>query len=107
MTDVLRDAMTRASHYLGEIGERAVAPSPKALDALGALDVPLPDGPHDPAATLALLDEIGSPATMASAGPRYFGFVIGGSLPATLAANRLAGAWDQDAGSATMSPAAV
>jgi len=51
------------------------------------------------------LDEIGSPATMASAGGRFFGFVIGGSLPVTVAANWLAAAWDQNAGLVITSPA--
>ena len=53
---------------------------------------------------LAELDEIGSPATMASAGGRFFGFVTGGSLPATVAANWLAAAWDQNAGFVVASP---
>jgi glutamate/tyrosine decarboxylase-like PLP-dependent enzyme len=54
---------------------------------------------------IAELDEIGSPATMASAGKRFFGFVTGGSLPVTVAANWLATAWDQNASLVVTSPA--
>lgn len=97
MNQLLSDAAARSLRYLQDIETRAVAPSPAALGHLRAFDEPLPAGPTDPAATLRLLDEVGSPATMAMAGPRFFGFVIGGTLPVTLAANWLAGAWDQNA----------
>jgi glutamate/tyrosine decarboxylase-like PLP-dependent enzyme len=67
----------------------------------------LPDGPTDPAAVLAQLDDVGSPATVATTGGRFFGFVTGGALPATVAANMLAAAWDQNAGMITLSPVAT
>ena len=96
MNKILTDASTRAIRYLEGLETRSVAPAPAAVSQLSAFDEPLPGQPTDPAETLRLLDEVGSPATMAMAGPRFFGFVIGGSLPVTLAANWLAGAWDQN-----------
>jgi len=95
---LLTNAAHRAIRYLEGIGERPVAPTAAAVEALRAFDEPLPDRETDPAETLQLLDEVGSPGTMAMAGPRFFGFVIGGSLPVTLAANWLANAWDQNTG---------
>src|ERR1700683_3463946 len=107
MRELLKDAAERAARYLSSVSERSVAPRPEDVARLSGLGGPMPEGGMEPAHVLAMLDEIGSPATVASAGPRYFGFVIGGSLPATLAANWLAGAWDQDAALGVMSPSAA
>jgi glutamate/tyrosine decarboxylase-like PLP-dependent enzyme len=86
---------------------RKVVPSPEAISRLTEFDSAMPDGPTDPETVLALLDDVGSPATVSTAGSRYFGFVIGGSLPVTVAANWLAGAWDQNAGLEVSSPVAA
>jgi len=107
MHELLNDAAARAIRYLDGLEARRVAPTPEALADLKELDGPLPEAPTDPAAVLALLDDFGSPATVATAGPRFFGFVIGGALPVTLAANWLAGAWDQPAFAYAASPIAA
>lgn len=107
MRAILEDSTERAIQYLEGLKTRRVAPSPEAVEALAHLDGPLPDNPTDPRTVLKKLDEYGSPATMAMAGPRFFGFVIGGSLPAALAANWLAGAWDQNSAFAGVTPAAA
>ena len=104
MRDLLEMAAERAIAYRESLGERRVAPLPETIARLTALGGPLPEQPTDPEAVLALLDEFGSPATTAIAGGRYFGFVNGSSLPVTLAANWLAGAWDQNAVFAVSSP---
>ena len=104
--ELLLDVSRRATRYLRSLDDRSVFPTDEALAALKALDQPLPDDGVSPQTVLDELDRYGSPATVASAGARYFGFVTGGTLPGALAANWLAGSWDQNAFSQASSPAA-
>lgn len=107
MDSLLTHTAQRALRYLNSLDERGVAPTPEAVANLRRLDEALAAAPTDPETVIALLDEIGSPATVASAGSRFFGFVVGGSLPATVAANWMASAWDQNAGLVVLSPIAA
>lgn len=107
MQALLNSVAERAGRYLEAMEHRAVAPSPEAVQRLAELDIPLPKKPTRPEDVLEVLDEIGSPATVATNGGRFFGFVIGGTLPAALAANWMAGTWDQNVGLYVASPIAV
>lgn len=102
---LLDDVARRAGAYLEGIGERRVFPGTEGLAGLEELTGPLPEEPLAAEAVLAELDRIGSPATVATQGGRYFGFVIGGTQPAALAASWLVSAWDQNAAMRAMSPA--
>jgi aromatic-L-amino-acid decarboxylase len=106
-TDVLRSAAERAFEYAGGVRERRVAPGARELKGLERFRETFPDGPSNAESVVAMLDEFGSPATVATTGGRYFGYVIGGVLPAALGANWLAGAWDQNAALRAMSPIAA
>ena len=105
MKDILRSAAEYAIRYLEGLNDRPVRPAPAAVARLKALDIPLPQEPVEPSKILQTLDEFASPATMAMAGRRFFGFVIGGSLPVSLAANWMAGAWDQNSALYQVTPA--
>lgn len=105
-SELLRSAFERAARYKSQINDRVVSPKPADLARLAEFDEPFPDHPTDAAETLELLDRVGSPATMATTGGRYFGFVNGAVLPAALAAHMLATAWDQNAALSAMSPVA-
>ena len=76
MDQLFTNAASRAHHYLEALASRPVAPSPAALAALKELATPLQAHPLRPARVLEELDDIGSPATVATAGGRFFGFVL-------------------------------
>jgi len=107
MRELLEFTAQRATRYLEDLETRPVAPTEAALAALRDFDEPFPEHPSAPLDTVRKLDELASPASVAMAGPRFFGFVTGGTLPAALAANWLATTWDQCAHLHRAAPAAA
>ena len=105
--ELLRAASEHAIGYAAAIDARHTTPTPEAIAALTALDGLLPAGPGDAAATLDLLAEVGGPATIASTGAKYFGFVNGATYPVALGASMIVNAWDQNAALPVMSPVAA
>jgi glutamate/tyrosine decarboxylase-like PLP-dependent enzyme len=101
---LLQQAAERARSYVRNVKERRVGPAEREVANLAQFREPFPASPTEPAEVLRMLDELGSPATSATTGGRFLGFVQGGILPASLAANWLAGAWGQNAGLRVMSP---
>jgi hypothetical protein len=101
---LFEQARSYALEYMRTIGERRVFPSAHDLASLKSFEEDLPQEPADGAVILETLDRVGSPATVAQTGGRYFGFVNGGALPAALAAKWLADIWDQNAGMLVGSP---
>jgi glutamate/tyrosine decarboxylase-like PLP-dependent enzyme len=105
MRELLQDAAHRSIRYRDGLNARGVAPTPEAVARLSGLDESLSDAPTSPEQVIQMLDDLCSPATLATAGPRFFGFVIGGALPVTVAANWLAAAWDQNSAFYNATPA--
>src|SRR5829696_8310146 len=95
-----------ARDYLANLEDRHVGPRASAEQLRSALDLPLPDSGEDPETVIEELTRSMDRGLVASAGPRYFGFVIGGSLPAALAADWLTSTWDQNAAIYAAGPAA-
>ena len=96
--DVLDIAHRLAGTYLDTVASRHVGARGTRRSLLDALSAPLPAGPGDPVAVIEQLAQAIDPGLVASVGPRYFGFVTGGAVPVTVAADWLVSAWDQNVG---------
>lgn len=108
MDDLLRRTASLATEYLAGVDERPVG-RPVDLVALRLAmgGARMPERGEDPVSVVEALARNAGPGLVASAGPRYFGFVVGGSHPAALGADWLTSAWDQNAALYAMSPAAA
>ena len=107
MNELLKWVAERAIAYQDNLDARNVAPTLEAVNRLKELDTPLQNESLDAQIVIRQLEEIGSPATVATRGGRYYGFVNGGSLPAVQAASWLVDTWDQNACLSVMSPISI
>ncbi|HEX7063308.1 MAG TPA: pyridoxal-dependent decarboxylase [Woeseiaceae bacterium] len=101
---LLERAARHARDYLARVNERPVGATDSAEALQARLAVPLPEAGDDPAAVLDALAAAAAGGTVATQGPRFFGFVVGSSLPVATAADWLVSAWDQNTGLYVLSP---
>ena len=102
--EIFEQATKYAFDYSDNVERRSVFPSEKAIEDLSLFDEDMPNFNGDASQILEQLHTIGSPASVAQTGGRYFGFVTGGALPVALATKWLTDFWDQNSGLYLMSP---
>jgi glutamate/tyrosine decarboxylase-like PLP-dependent enzyme len=102
----LGEAFDHALSYLEGLPARPVTTRAGLAELRAALGGPLPERPRDPREVVAALAAAAEPGVVASNSGRFFGFVVGGTTPAALAADWLTSVWDQNAGLYVLGPAA-
>ncbi|MEZ5184447.1 MAG: pyridoxal-dependent decarboxylase [Candidatus Nanopelagicales bacterium] len=102
---LLRRSLHHALDYLDGMPERHIPAIKDTDDLRAAFGGPLPQGPSDPVAVLDELVTAAEPGLAALGSPRFFGFVIGGAFPVSIAADWLTSAWDQNVGLREVTPA--
>ncbi len=107
LTELLAMTAGYAGEFLQGVDAMPVMPTQEMRDSLAAFDVPLPQHGLDARDVIDELHRLGSPAAVTSVGRRFFGFVIGGSLPAALAADWMTSTWDQNSGADVISPVGI
>ena len=105
--NLLRRTAELAADYLDSLDSRPVYPRVGVGELRSELDSPLPEGPTEPAQVIEQLAAAVDPGVVASQSGRYFGFVVGASLPAALAADWLVSTWDQNLGLVALGPSGV
>ena len=95
-----------AENYLDTVNDRPVYPDEEAIAGLEVFEQSMPEGPTETAAILKTLADYGAKGTVAQAGGRYFGFVVGGTIPSALCSKWIGDAWDQNSALYVMSPLA-
>lgn len=102
--ETLQLSFAKALEHLAEVPIRGVDANPHAVARLPELGGRLPESGEPGPQVIQLLDQIGRRGTVLNTSPRFFGFVAGGTLPVSLAANWIAGAWDQNVNMRVLSP---
>jgi glutamate/tyrosine decarboxylase-like PLP-dependent enzyme len=105
--ELLRHTADVAASFLGGLADRPVGRPIPVEELRATLGGPLPQRPTEPAAVIDAMAAAADPGIVATAGPRYFGFVVGGAQPVAVAADWLTSSWDQNAGLYVLSPAAA
>src|SRR5262245_61276004 len=107
MRALLHTVADHAADFLESLPQRKAGANASHAELMAALERPLADDPINPASVISSWVKDIDQGLIASGGPHYFGFVIGGATPASIAAEWLTSAWDQNAQAYATSPAAA